>query len=162
MLDKLSKKIGFTQTEIQIILFIAAGFIFGLIIKFYQDSNLPEYKHYDYSTEDSLFNYYKNLIPENDSTENNAIDSKQEVLEFSSTEFKQKESPSLPEEKSIDINSADEKLLILLPGIGTSIARRILELRKKRGNFVKLEELMDVKGIGNIKFNKIKKFLYIK
>ncbi|MGD8307017.1 MAG: helix-hairpin-helix domain-containing protein [Ignavibacteria bacterium] len=162
MFDKLSKKIGFTQTEVQVILFIVVGFIFGLVIKFYRDSNIPEYKHFDYSVQDSLFNYYKNHQPETDSTANNTIDSKQELLEFSSVEFNKNESSTLPGEKSIDINSADEKLLISLPGIGPSTARKILELREKRGKFMKLEELMDVKGIGNIKFKKIEKFLYIK
>ena len=40
-------------------------------------------------------------------------------------------------------------------------AKKIIELRDVRGGFSNLSELMDVKGIGEIKFNKIKKFLYI-
>jgi competence protein ComEA len=162
MFDKLSIKIGFTKTEIQVILFLIAGFVLGFIINIYNDPNFSEYHNFDYSAEDSLFNYYKDRQIEADGTENYAIDYKQEVLEFSSTEFKQKETPSLPGEKSIDINSADENLLLSLPGIGPSTARKIIELRNKRGKFQKLEELLDVKGIGNSKFNKIEKFLYIK
>lgn len=162
MFDNLSKKIGFTKSEIQVILFLITGFILGFIIKIYNDSNLPEYHNFDYSAEDSLFNFYNNSQAKDDSTENNAIDYKHEVLEFSSTEFKQKKTPSPPGEKSIDINSADEHLLAKLPGIGPSTARKIIELRDKRGKFQKLEELLDVKGIGNSKFKKIEKFLYIK
>jgi competence protein ComEA len=48
-----------------------------------------------------------------------------------------------------------------LPGIGEITARKIIALRNERGAFGKLEELLDVKGIGKVKFNKIKKFLYI-
>ena len=50
----------------------------------------------------------------------------------------------------------------MLPGIGEKTAEKIIELRKERGKFNTLEELMNVKGIGEVKFNKIKKFLYIK
>jgi competence protein ComEA len=50
----------------------------------------------------------------------------------------------------------------MLPGIGEKTAEKIIELRTERGKFKKLDELMDVKGIGEVKFNKIKKFLYIK
>jgi len=162
MLEKLSKKIGFTITEIRVILFLASGLIIGIIIKAYTDSTLPEYTNFDYSKDDSLFNYYKNINPGADSTSNNAIDYKQEVLEFNSLNYKLKESPAPLEEKSIDLNTADEKLLIRLPGIGPATAQKIIELRNKRGKFEKIEELLDVKGIGDSKFKKIEKFLYIK
>ena len=49
-----------------------------------------------------------------------------------------------------------------MPGIGEKTAEKIIELREERGKFDRLEEIMDVKGIGEVKFNKIKKFLYIK
>ena len=64
-------------------------------------------------------------------------------------------------ERSININLAGIQELVMLPGIGEKTAEKILLLRKERGKFTKLNEIMDVKGIGEIKFNKIKKFLYI-
>lgn len=59
----------------------------------------------------------------------------------------------------ISINNADIDSLVTLPGIGNSIASRIIEYREKYGNFVNLDELKNVKGIGEKKFNKIKPYI---
>jgi len=55
----------------------------------------------------------------------------------------------------ISINSADIKELEQLPGIGPSLARRIIEYREEHGLFQKLEDLKKVKGIGDKLFEKI-------
>ncbi len=55
---------------------------------------------------------------------------------------------------SINYASADE--LTLLPGIGEVIAKRILEYRIKNKEFKTKSEIMKVKGIGEVKFEKIK------
>jgi len=167
MLKKLSRKIGFTETEIKVILFLAVGFLIGFVIKIYNDNSKVEYKSYDYSQEDSLFNYYnkraeQNLNDEKNRKEDKLVDSKEEVLDFSSSGFEKKKSLPLPEEKSININEADLEILIRLPGIGEKTAQNIIDFRNKKDKFENLEELLEVKGIGEVKFNKIKKFLYIK
>ena len=167
MLNKLSRKIGFTETEIKVIIFLAVGFLIGFGIKIYNDNSKPEYKSYDYTKEDSLFNYYnnraeKNLSAEKNRKEDKIVDSKEEVLDFSSRNFYKKKSLLPPEEKSINLNEADLETLIRLPGIGQITAQKIIDLRSKKTKFENLEELMEVKGIGKVKFNKIKKFLYIK
>ena len=166
MLKKLSKKIGFTETEIYVILFLAISFIIGLSIKTYKDTAKEDYKEYDYSEEDSLFNYYKsqaeeNLRNEKEKREENIIDSKGEILGFQYTNFdKKKDLPPL-KEKSININTADFETLTRLPGIGEKTALKIIDFRNVNGNFKSLEEILEVKGIGKVKLNKIKKFLYI-
>jgi competence protein ComEA len=48
-----------------------------------------------------------------------------------------------------------------LPGIGEKTAEAILQMREKNGKFRKLEELKKVKGIGEKKFEKIKKYIFI-
>ena len=48
----------------------------------------------------------------------------------------------------IDLNSADEAQLDLLPGIGPSLARRIVENRSQIGLFDSIENLQRVTGIG--------------
>lgn len=57
---------------------------------------------------------------------------------------------------TINLNTATLDQLMTLPGIGRKTAERILEHRTKTGGFKKIEELMNVKGIGEKSFLKIK------
>jgi competence protein ComEA len=61
-------------------------------------------------------------------------------------------SPSAP----INLNTATVAQLETLPGIGARTAQLIVEHRQKNGNFKKVEELMNIKGIGEKSFLKIK------
>lgn len=56
----------------------------------------------------------------------------------------------------INLNTATEEQLLSLPGIGPSSAKNILEYRNKAGKFNRIEEIINVKGIGEKKFQKIK------
>ena len=57
---------------------------------------------------------------------------------------------------AIDINSAGVDDLVQLPGIGPKTAEKILSYRQENGKFQSVEDLMNVKGIGQKKFNKLK------
>ena len=56
----------------------------------------------------------------------------------------------------INLNTATVAQLETLPGIGKSTAERILEYRQKNGGFKKVEDLMNVRGIGEKSFLKMK------
>ena len=58
--------------------------------------------------------------------------------------------------KMININSATQAELEQLPGIGESTALKILNYRKEHGNFNSLEDIKNVPGIGNAKYENIK------
>lgn len=60
----------------------------------------------------------------------------------------------------ININTASEKELDALPGIGPAIARRIVEHRSSQP-FTKIEDIMLVKGIGEKKFAKLKELITV-
>jgi len=56
----------------------------------------------------------------------------------------------------VNINSATEKDLCKIAGIGASTAKKIIEHRAANGPFSKIEDIMKVKSIGKGKFGKIK------
>ena len=56
----------------------------------------------------------------------------------------------------VNINTASAAELDALPGIGAKTAARIVEYRQKNGLFKKVEELMNVRGVGEKNFLKLK------
>lgn len=66
------------------------------------------------------------------------------------------EKPSSTSELRVDINHADAAELSKLPGIGEQVAKRIVAYREENGPFEKAEELMNVRGIGEKSFLKLK------
>lgn len=56
----------------------------------------------------------------------------------------------------VNINTATQPQLEALPGIGAAMAGRILEYRQKNGGFKKVEDLMNVRGIGERNFLRLK------
>jgi len=58
--------------------------------------------------------------------------------------------------EKVNLNSATAEQLESLPGIGPAMAKLIIEHRTKSGKFTRIEEIMNIKGIGEKKFQKIK------
>ncbi len=56
----------------------------------------------------------------------------------------------------INLNTATLAELDTLPGIGPSIAQRIIDYRTQNGEFKKLDDLKQVRGIGDVLFNQMK------
>ena len=61
----------------------------------------------------------------------------------------------------VNINTATTAELETLPGIGPAMAARIVEYRQKNGSFKKIEDLMNVKGIGEKSFLKLKPLVVV-
>jgi competence protein ComEA len=59
----------------------------------------------------------------------------------------------------LNLNTATEEELARLPGIGPAKAQAILRMREQRGPFKKVEDLMQVRGIGRKTFRKLQPML---
>ncbi len=62
----------------------------------------------------------------------------------------------------ININTATQEELDTLPGIGPATAIKIIEYRKEKGKFKQKEEIKEVSGIGEAKYEKIKEYISVK
>lgn len=62
----------------------------------------------------------------------------------------------------VNINKATQTELETLAGIGPAMALRIIEHREENGNFEKIEDIKNVKGIGDAKFENIKNNICVK
>ena len=63
--------------------------------------------------------------------------------------------------QKININTASTSELETLPGIGPALAKRIIEYRTQSGGFKSIEEIKNVSGIGEKKFDSIKNLITI-
>ena len=96
----------------------------------------------------------KAKVTVNEKEEKNANLEQEQTNKKSQTEEEKKES-------KININTASLEELQKVPGIGPVIAQRILDYRKEVGRFLSLDELREVKGIGEKTFEKLKPYLTI-
>ena len=62
----------------------------------------------------------------------------------------------------VNINTANEVELQRIPGIGETIAGRIVAYRKQNGKYKTIEDIQNVSGVGASKFQKIKQYICVK
>lgn len=98
----------------------------------------------------------------------NAIEAKESMIssdtitapsannEASSSESATSSKPSI-----ININTASQKELTTLPGIGESKASKIISYREENGKFKSIEDIMNVSGIGEATFEKLKSYITV-
>jgi len=64
-----------------------------------------------------------------------------------------------PGGKLVNINQASKEELTTLPGVGPALAERILAYRRDHGSFKGIEDIMQVSGIGEKKFEALKEYI---
>ena len=69
--------------------------------------------------------------------------------------------PSTTSEKKLNLNTATAEQLATLPGIGETLAQRIIAYREEYGEFVSIEELESVRGIGQKTLENLREFVTV-
>jgi len=146
-----NQKFGFTPTESRVVFFLIGTFFIGICARVFL-SRQPPLRHFDYANSDSIFlsRSAQKLSPE-------TLRVRPATPVESS--FGQ---PAKPKPRIIDINTAAKEDFITLPGIGEAMAERIIIYREENGPFHSVDDLLNVKGIGRKKLDKIAPYCIIR
>ncbi len=147
-LKKLSQNIGFTPSERRVALFLVATFFLGIGIRLYRGFADPP-PTFDYAALDAEF-----------ASHGPPADSLKRAEKSGGAVGKGGGSAARSHKKdvppgSLNINTARKEQLMTLPGVGEATAERILEYRHDHGPFTSLDDLLNVKGIGKKKLERI-------
>jgi competence ComEA-like helix-hairpin-helix protein len=143
MLKRIADRLALTKTERKVILFLSVTLLCGMGIRFYQKI-VPSPSRFDYRVQDSTFASLNERTDE-------AAEKKEDTVEAGRAYHQEK----------LNINTATKDQLIDLPGIGETLAGRILERRATEGKFTSIDELLEVKGITPKRLKKIRSLISI-
>lgn len=79
-------------------------------------------------------------------------------LLFSAAAIAGKKKPPL---KPVNINTANSEELQQVPGIGPATAQKILQMRKSYGPFKSVDDLLAIRGLGQKRLDKMRKYLTV-
>jgi len=168
----ITKHLSFTKNETKVLVFIISVLIVGLGLKYYKEVLSKPDSQYDYTESDQKFLEKTRLILSDSIVEDDSLFTEEErklidSLEASEDSLKEKDYNTDKKnklelnEKSVNINTASRQELISLPGIGEKISQRIIDYREAHNGFKNIEEIMEVKGIAEKKFEKIKCYITV-
>ena len=145
------------------ILFLIAALSVGILIELLNSGEFAQSPKFDYAKTDSAFNAIQEKIKDDSvKIQNKKFDYKQEVLDFSTDKANENSKKLVSVTEKFDLNSINFSQLISLPGIGKKAAESIIAYRNKNEKFSSVDQLLEIKGIGEKKLVELKKFLIIK
>jgi competence ComEA-like helix-hairpin-helix protein len=139
--DLLHQRLGFTRSEIVVVGLLCAGLMAGTAVRAFRQTPAGQ-RVFPYAAADSAFlrgarALHSEMRPRADAGAAHAAPT------------------------PVDINTASAPELIALPGIGPSMAGRILAYRAAHGKFTHVEDLDRVKGIGPATVRRLRPFIRI-
>ncbi len=149
LLKRVQEFAAFTKNEQKIFLFLSVVFIAGASVKVYRAYvTPPPARQFDYSASDKEFEERSRYLT--------SAPPAAETIDSTHSAAAKKAG------KKIDLNQASRDDLVLLPGIGESLAEQILIYRDEHGGFSSVDQLRKIKGIGAKKFGKLRPYVKIK
>jgi len=137
---RINEYFAFTKNEQKVFIFLSAVFLAGIAIKAYNTYVVSSpTSAFEYAAADSVFHERSQILA-------GALHADSLHIEV---------------QKKININSATKNELMKLPGIGEATAERIILYREEKGLFKHINEMKNVKGIGEKKFNKLKPYIEV-
>ncbi len=149
-LTDLQHRFGFTRNEVALVLLLSAGLAAGTGIRWLRGEDIAGGEiptASAYAASDSMFAALS------------AAADADTVPEFPAAAMHAAQRKLRLDSASIDINTASADDLAKLPGIGDAFARRIISFREEHGRFSRVEDLMQVSGIGKKKFQALRPFV---
>jgi len=159
--------LNFTKNEKTALIVIASVILLSAVIQLGL-SHKPNPAYFDYSVQDSIFTIrsadtiktVKKISSQ--SAKEQSSKSGFQILEIEKKVKKGRQPDQVElKKKSININTATIKALCRLPGIGPKTAQKIIEYRNQYGKFKSVNELTQVKGIGEKKLLKIWPYVFV-
>jgi competence ComEA-like helix-hairpin-helix protein len=151
----LQERFGFTRNETTVLLFLCVTLVAGSGLRWYRHAHgAPPnpLSSYDYAVADSQFAALSRDAPPADSGRTPSA--------------RVRPSRGAPRDtlrpSSIDLNRADAGEIMRLPGVGPAIAQEIIRHRTENGPFRSVEDLLEVRGIGPKKLEKIRPYVTIR
>ena len=145
-IKQLHENLGISRLQLRITVLLLLLLAFGLIITNVPNSQNADSTLSDWSEETDLL--------------------KQKVAEIESLWYEQRtlerSRPTSFFNEKINLNTASSEEFARLPGIGPVLAQRIIDFRNQNGNFTSIDDLINVKGIGQRKLEKIRNSLILK
>jgi comEA protein len=137
MLQRFMNWIALTRTEQRVILFLTATLVAGAGIRLYQETSPPG-RNFDYRPIDSSFASFRDRL---------ASDTGRQGATQSG--------------RLLNINQASKSELVALPGVGETLADRIVLYRGNKGKFSSVDDLQKIKGISKKKLEKLKPYVTV-
>ena len=104
----------------------------------------------------------ENIEEDGQSNEENSIDETTKYITSSSGEDQEeKKKEDIKKNDKVNINTANQTELETLPGIGPSTSLKIINYREENGDFKSIDEIKEVSGIGDAKYENIKDLICV-